>query len=174
MIDANGNELEKYEDKMDICFERPEIRLRHIFQNLWFCNCVFGLIRSSALKRTRLIGNYPGSDAILLCELSLAGKFREINEYLFFRRIHPSMSRKANVTNEAVASWFDPENMGKPVMLKCKYFLEYLRAVKRSRLTFSQKNSCYGVILDEWVRKYWRHMGGECKIFLRHKLGFQR
>ena len=36
---------------------------------------IFGLIRSDVLRRTRLHGNYYGSDKVLLAELSLHGRF---------------------------------------------------------------------------------------------------
>jgi hypothetical protein len=55
-------------------------------RNLVLCNAQFGLIRRSALERTRLHGSYPSSDHVLLAELALLGKFWEIPEALFFRR----------------------------------------------------------------------------------------
>ncbi len=170
LIDEAGNELRKYDDKMDIQFSKAEQRLGHVFRNLWLCNAVFGLIRREALTKTGLIGNYPGSDVVLLAELSLLGQFREIKEFLFFRRIHSRMSKQANRTQQRVAEWFDPENNGKLILPKCKFFIEYLKMIRRSQLTPREKRACYKVVRDEYWNKYWRHMGGECKIFLRHKL----
>ena len=59
-------------------------------------NALFGLMRRDALNRTRLHGAYPSSDYVLLAELALLGRFLYVPERLFFRRIHPAMSRRAN------------------------------------------------------------------------------
>jgi glycosyltransferase involved in cell wall biosynthesis len=174
LIDENGNEVEKYEDKMDIRHGRPQDRLRHVFQNLRLCNAVFGLIRADVLAVTSLIGGYFGSDNVLLAELSLHGKFREIPDYLLFRRMHQGCSRQANSTAMDVAAWFDVNNRGKLILPQCKYFFEYLKVIGRSPLTWGQQIGCYGVFVNEWVARYWKHMGGECKILLRHKLGLLR
>ena len=171
LIDETGNEIKKYDDMMDIRLSSPHERLRHILKNLWLCNAVFGLIRTDALRTTKKIGSFSSSDAILLCELCLRGQFWEIPEYLFLRRFHSDMSRQANRTEIDVAAWFDPANKGKLVLPQCRFFFEYIKAINRSPLTSREKIRCYEVLRDEWVKKYWRHMGGECKILLRHKLG---
>lgn len=50
---------------------------------------IFGLIRTSSLKRTRLFGNYPPADLNLLAELSLTGTFVQVPAYLNLLRRHP-------------------------------------------------------------------------------------
>ena len=156
---------------MDIRLTVPQERLRHILKKLWLCNAVFGLIRSDALRTTRKIGSFFASDVILLCELGLLGQFWEVPEYLFLRRFHPDMSRQTHSAEADVAVWFDSANKGKLILPQCRFFAEYLKAINRSPLTVRQKAGCYKVLMDEWVRIYWRHMGGECKMFLRYKLG---
>jgi glycosyltransferase involved in cell wall biosynthesis len=170
-IDAENRRIRDYEDRMDIRHPRAADRLRHVFRNLVMCNCVFGLIRSDVLGETGLLGNYPASDVVLLSELSLFGQFREIPEKLFLRRLHPGRSLEANPSYESLAVWFDPANRDKLIPPKTKFFVEYLRAVRRSRLSACEKIDCCKVVYDEWFRKYWRWMGGEAKIIIRHKLG---
>ena len=174
LIDEEDNEIKKYDDMMDIRLSVPHERLRHILKNLWLCNAVFGLIRIDALRMTRKIGSFFASDVILLCELGLLGQFWEVPEYLFLRRFHSDMSRQAHCAATDVAAWFDPANKGKLIMPQCRFFFEYLKAINRSPLTSRQKAGCYKVLMDEWIKKYWRHMGGECKMLLQYKLGLLR
>ena len=51
-----------------------------------------GLIRTSALRRTRLLGNYPSSDLVLMAELALHGPFELLPQELFRRRRGPNVS----------------------------------------------------------------------------------
>lgn len=50
-------------------------------------NPIYGLIRSTALKRTRLFRGVFGSDLVLLTELSLLGAFAHIPALLFYLRL---------------------------------------------------------------------------------------
>ena len=48
-----------------------------------------GVIRVSALRQTALNRPLPGSDISMIAELSLRGKFVEIPDRLFVRRLTP-------------------------------------------------------------------------------------
>lgn len=57
---------------------------------IWGLNYNFpirGLMKSNALKRTRLFGNTLGSDIVLLTELSLLGQFAHVPAPLFHNRL---------------------------------------------------------------------------------------
>lgn len=112
-IDAAGQVTEHYVDNVDLCFEGPVARLHHVLKHLDRCNCVFGLIRSDALRKTRLIGNFIASDVVLVRELALLGQFHEIAEPLFRRRIHREQYLEAHRTDQQRIRWFDP-NVRKP------------------------------------------------------------
>ena len=72
---------------------------------------IYGVIRSSVLRQTRLHGAYYGSDWVLLAEIALRGPFCHIHESLFRRRYHPSQSSKrGRFENVAI---FDPQRVGK-------------------------------------------------------------
>ena len=47
-----------------------------------------GVIRREALLETSLYRNYSGADKVLLAELALQGRFHEIGEELFAKRMH--------------------------------------------------------------------------------------
>lgn len=44
---------------------------------------IYGLIRSSAMRKTQLIGNFLGGDIVFINELSLHGKFDQVPSLLF-------------------------------------------------------------------------------------------
>jgi glycosyltransferase involved in cell wall biosynthesis len=64
---------------------------------------VFGVIRRSALERTRLIDTYFGSDRVLLAHLALLGRFMRIDERLMFVRTHPRQS--SSLSRRDRAKW---------------------------------------------------------------------
>ena len=169
IIDQNGAEMSKYQDNLDIRFEKPQDRIRHLFFNIGLCHAGLGLIRMSALKKTRLIGNFPHADVVLLYELSLQGEFWEVPEYLFCRRLH-SESSQADRKPEDISEWFDPANKGKHILPNWRLFIELLKAISRSSLDRSERVCCYALLARLWIPKYWRVMGGEIKIILKDVL----
>jgi hypothetical protein len=60
-----------------------------VIWSLTYCYQVYGVIRSSALRRTGLTRPTIGPDTILLAELSLLGTFAFVPERLFFIRRMP-------------------------------------------------------------------------------------
>lgn len=50
-------------------------------------NVLNGVVRTDALRRTRLIEHYPGADIVLVGHLALLGKIALLNEPLFYRRM---------------------------------------------------------------------------------------
>jgi hypothetical protein len=108
---------------------------------------VFGLIRRDALKTTSLIGRYWSSDRVLLAELSLIGRFHEIDEELFFRRKHTAQSTELTVQNKA--RWVDSK-VRLAVPFQVHAVGGYLRAAWRAPLPWPEKAQCYGVV-GEWA-----------------------
>lgn len=68
--------------------QRPHERFRTVLLGPSFCLDCFGLIRSSALRKTRLILPFYGSEKILSGELGLLGRYGRVQEVLFFVRDH--------------------------------------------------------------------------------------
>jgi GT2 family glycosyltransferase len=74
---------------------------------------VAGLIRRSALERTKLLGSYIGADLTLVSELALAGEIVEVPEALLAVRAHAGSSSfgEATGTPETMHEFINP---GKP------------------------------------------------------------
>ncbi len=160
LIDENGKVEGIYVDDLHLRLPEPHQRLHHFFNHQGLCHPVFGLIRSSVLKQTALIGNFPMSDRNLLGELSLFGEFFEISEYLFLRRIHPEISTYVNATPAQVAAWFDPKKKDKLVLARWRRLLAYLTAIWRAPLRWSQRLVCFFEVAHfALVPKKWGGLG---------------
>ena len=144
LIDQDGRETEPYDDNFRLRSPEPQRRFRGFFSAKWLCNPVFGLIRREVLARTALIGSYRASDRVLLGELSLLGQFEEVPERLFFKRMHPQMSTRANLSDSELANWFDPAQGGRLLYLpRWRWVREYARAIWRAPMPSGQRLHCY-------------------------------
>ena len=81
-----------YEGDIEVLDESPSARLATVITTMSLNNAINGLIRMSALRSTRLIEPYRGSDMVLMSHLALLGKFRLLEESLFFRRMEAGTS----------------------------------------------------------------------------------
>jgi glycosyltransferase involved in cell wall biosynthesis len=70
----------------------PEVRFRDVLAHMWWCNPSFGVMRRDAFLRTSRHGNYWGADKVLLAELALQGRFHQVREQLFAKRVHDGCS----------------------------------------------------------------------------------
>ena len=168
--DCAGEVVSRYDDRLDLRDGDPVARFRRLLDDLNLCNPVFGLARRDALAGTRLIGGYVAADRVLLAELVLSGRVFEIDEPLFFRRLHGGGSQFKNRTPEEVAAWFEPGRRGTPPCPSLRLLREHAAAIHRAPLTMTQKARCAGVLLRVWLPRNWRVMGGEVKDRLRHLL----
>ena len=91
-IDENGGPIDRTDPGFDLRSDIALERFRYVIYATSWVNAIFGLIRTKSLANTRLLPRYPGGDYPLLGELALAGKFVEVPELLFLRRLHPEAS----------------------------------------------------------------------------------
>ena len=68
--------------------DRPEIRFRQVLWEMGWALPLSGVIRKETLLKTSLYSNYYGADKVLLAELALHGRFHQVNEDLFAKRVH--------------------------------------------------------------------------------------
>lgn len=158
-IDAAGNPTTNgYSDGLDLREDDPVDRLRHFynrFKKNTYCEPAFGLVRREVLEKTTLIGNYVAADEIMLAELALRGKFFEVEDSLFYRRIHPAAAGHANRSVKDLAAWYDPKNRSKQHRKRWKMLKGYIEAVKRVPLSKKDRILChYQVAL--WALRHYR------------------
>src|SRR3972149_516187 len=167
LIDENGSEMMKYEDRLHMPYERPHRRLRHFLTKVNLANPVFGLIRSDVLKETQLLGKYFGADYVLLMEICLRGKFFEIPEHLFLRRDHARNSRR--LPRNEIAVWWDSSHRGVYKFIQSRLVSEQFLAISRTGLGWYEKGLCTAQIA-RWIARQWRAKGGRYKATLKKRI----
>jgi len=122
----------------------------------------YGLIRREVLEKTMLQLAHPGSDRILLAELSLHGRFVQIPEYLFQRRIHERQSAGVypNIRDRYV--WVSPALKDKRMFPHWGYLAGYTRAILRTPLSLRDKALCAIEVL-RLIRYSWRELLDDLK-----------
>ncbi len=86
-IDEIGHPMSLCELDFPVSDARPCERFLRQAANLSVNNQInAGLIRTQALRRTRLLADYPSSDLVLMAELALQGPFVLLPDELFQRR----------------------------------------------------------------------------------------
>jgi glycosyltransferase involved in cell wall biosynthesis len=160
-IDEDGNEVGPWDDRFDLSSQRAWNRLAQLVRHLVKSNVLFGLMRRSALERTRMHGAYPSADYVLLSELALLGTWVVVPERLFLRRVHPGMSRLANRRLEDVAEWFEPGTgeEARPEFLRL--FSEHLRSIASSPLGWGERSKAFAAFLPVWFVRHRRGMARE-------------
>ena len=152
LIDSSGEISGLVEDRLAAPpGASPHLRLLQVFRNMAYGNAAFSLLRSDALRRTRLLGGFPSADHVLLAELALAGEFRELPEPLFHRRIHEGISIRANPSAESLTQWFDPQRA--PVRRRqLTLFREQMRGIHSARLSVRERALVYLFYTEAWSR----------------------
>jgi glycosyltransferase involved in cell wall biosynthesis len=156
LINSSGNPIGiSYKSLLNVNDLSPHKRFRDILLHAVWCFEVFGLIRACNLRKTSLIGKYFGSDKVLLAELSLLGRFHEVDRYLFQRRCYAGQSTKMTVSEKA--AWID--SLSKKILPhQAEALAGYLSAAWKTPLTMSQRIQCYLSIarlvfkLDKWKK----------------------
>ena len=150
-IDEAGNPIGVLVDSLAMRPDAPvHARLRRVVAKVLWGNVVFAVIRTDALRRTRLHGNYPTSDHVLLAELALIGSFVEVPELLFLRRQHADTSRRANESVADASLWFDPA--AEPVTNEwSRIFREHLAAIERAELSATERRRVLATFLVTWT-----------------------
>jgi glycosyltransferase involved in cell wall biosynthesis len=163
-IDADGRTTGNWDEGFDASGERASQRLSQLVRHLIKANILFGLVRRSALERTRMHGAYLSADYVLLSELALLGKFVVVPERLFFRRIHPEMSRMAHPDLRSISDWYKP-GAGRTARPEAMHlFVEHIRAIAHSPLGVSERAEVLAVFLPAWFARYKRRMARELHV----------
>jgi glycosyltransferase involved in cell wall biosynthesis len=152
-INENGLPLDIDDPGWDLRSEEAHERLRYTIRAGHWVNPHYGLIRVSALAKTRLIPTYPGGDYRLLAELSLRGKFVEIPERLFLRRIHPKAASQ-NLTNFEWTMEFQTGDRGRMCLPFWHLNVDHFVIIIKSELNLRYKLSLFGSLVRSM---WWQH-----------------
>lgn len=161
IVNERGQTVSSSRD-VDVRSLVPHERLSLVITHLGRCNAVFGLFRLPALRKTRLIGAYPGSDRVLLAELALQGQLWLIGDSMFYRRFHDEGSTFANASRRAEAVWFAGDRPSALYRVPTsRRFIGVANAIHHASLTHDEKVRCWHVLGRDWLRRYGREMASE-------------
>jgi len=130
----------------------------------WFPVFAFALYTTEAVRKTHLLGSFPGADRILVAELAMQGDFVEVPEELYFQRLHPASGWTARKNLQEEATWFDPRSRA-PKFPKLSMYFRYLSAIHCAPIALHKKLARYFDLGDRLVE------GGVNG--LRRKLGME-
>ena len=155
MIDAAGKQIDTREHSLELSDARPSERFaKYAYQcdEGSMCDPVFGLFRTSVLRKTKLLGAYIAADMILLGEMALRGRIVEIPEYLFFERYHDEGSVLSNPTLDDRAAWFDLKSRGKLINQAphFRWLWELCAGIERASLGQRERLRCY-LAMRHWL-----------------------
>ena len=134
---------DSYRDGFNLREEEAHIRFRNFFDTGILYHPVFGLMRSTILGQTPLIGSFASSDIALLGELAIRGKCYELPDPLAFRRVHQQNSIYANPSNTLVTQWFNPKVKPGRLTTRQKLSLEHTKSMYRAPLSWSERMKCF-------------------------------
>jgi glycosyltransferase involved in cell wall biosynthesis len=169
IVDEHGQRIRELRYELALDAEEPSRRYRAFcahFSRLenFHCNPVFGLIRADVLRQTPRIGAYWGSDAVLLGELALRGRFHRLDDNLFFRRDHAERALSANSTPASVTAWFDPRKSGPWRFPRWRCLYEHARSIARAPMSVRERLACWGALLRS---TRWRLMARDVRNVAR-------
>lgn len=145
-IDAAGNVLGDYDDNLHLVEDSPRDRFLRLMRDIGLCHADLGLIRRSAMQKTRLMTNERHCDVHFVAELALYGKFWLLTEPLFYRRLHSQSSSWDLHDETRQRTYYDPKRIDRLGMHVWRKYSRLSGAVVRSPLTIRDKASLLGNI----------------------------
>jgi glycosyltransferase involved in cell wall biosynthesis len=151
IIDENGKITEHYSDNLNLQQAKASDRFINYFKSVGFTNAIYGLMRTSMMANTMLFGNgrIPAADIIFMAELTLHGKFIEIPQQLFCRRMH-SQASSWDRKNEAVQQTFWKGRAEGWTLPNWKKHLACFSAIRSAHIGSFEKVKLYKFIL-RWM-----------------------
>jgi len=142
LIDGEGKIIGEFEEGLHLMAERPSERWKVVQRNLRLGNLHYGLTRADKFRKTGLLRNYTGGDFPLIAEMSLFGKFYEIPDAFFYRRMHETDS-SALKNSADVMAFYDPRKRDNLFLYNWVHLGANLRSIARAPISFSEKFRLY-------------------------------
>jgi glycosyltransferase involved in cell wall biosynthesis len=154
LIDSQGTVTRDFDENLHLMDDRPSERWKGVQRNLRLGNLHYGLYRADLFRKTGLLRNYNGGDFPLIAEMSLYGKFFEISDAFFYRRIHEEATT-AMTSSADVMAFYDPAKRDKFFLYNWVHFGANLKSIARAPISFSEKMRTYWFELRRlaWSRR---------------------
>jgi len=162
-----GGETEDYPDPaLEAKDERPCRRYQWVVTRTRLNNMLNGMFRSQVLRRTPLIRPFLSSDVALMAEVALFGKFAEIPDVLFHRRMDAQSATKY-FSDDKLTKHFVPGGAGKRLLLQTwRMVFAHLGAAMRVRIE-ARERACLLVFAAKCFIWSWRELWDDIVIACR-------
>ena len=138
-IDDQGAVIREYPFPVDVATASRRRLFRLYAGGGHIVHEVFGIIRSSTLRETKLIDGYVGSDLVLLGKLALRGRFHQVPERLFLHREHAGRSTIATAGVQGFTQWYDSSKSGRFVAPYWRRIYENAKSVAAGPIPAAEK-----------------------------------
>ena len=154
-IDAQGTQIGLYDSRLTGA-DSPSPSERFAWMVLRSHTCVdfFGLIRREALRSSLLHGTFHGADRALLAQMALRGRMIQLPAPLLNMREHPNRYTRLQRRSADRAAWHDSARAGHASFPAWRLYGEYLKLVRRERLTPQERARCYAVLARWWLSNW--------------------
>lgn len=142
LIDDEGQLIENYNDNLHLQQDNPADRFIDCRNRTGLSNVLYGLMRREQLSKTALFGNFVASDMNLIAELTLYGKFYELPERRFSRRMHELSSSHDRTDETRQRNFWDPSKR-RLLMQSWRGLSAYFSAARRAPLSVSDRHRIY-------------------------------
>lgn len=166
VIDEAGEVTGVLGVEVDTTSDRPHDRLHHVIRSDYLCVQLYGVMRTEALRRTKVFVGYYGCDRNTLAELALLGKLREVPQYMFLHRIYPDALGAATAYGKTVDEllMIDPGTDWHRRSTNSTIFLNYFRSVRSLVRARSDRFRCYGSLCGLLIEQLLRTLGRRLRL----------
>lgn len=154
LVDDAAGTTEQYQDGLHLMDDAPCKRFTRLLSSIRLNNAMNGVIRSSALAQTKLIKTHFASDIIMMAELALHGKFFEVPEFLYHRRMDPQTATRMKSAEQVLEHYY-PKRDNRMLFQHWRINAGYFGAVARAPISLMQKFICYRHLFRQiiWSRR---------------------
>ena len=125
------------------------------------CYEFFGLSRREIIERTSQHDAYYGSDKVLLCELAMMGKIKEVLDATGYFRIHGEQSQSLK-SHEERSQWISPNLSYGVFFSRFKCLQGYYHSIIAYPTPLAERIECFWILIA-WSINWsnWRGMLGD-------------
>ena len=143
LVDEVTGSTSHYEGDVELLDERAPDRFRRVCRSWALNNAQSGLFRLDVLRKTGLDRTYISGDLVLMAELALYGRFRQVPGATLFRRVG-SQSMSSRLPTSQLEELIDPLTKGEQLVAWPRH-LDMMASVLRSPVAISDKLECLGI-----------------------------
>ena len=149
----------------------PSDRYWEVLYRTTECYEFFGLSRRNIIEQTSQHDAFYGSDKVLLCELAMMGKIKEVPNAIGYFRIHAEQSQSLQSSKER-AEWISPDLNYGAFMSRVKCLQGYYHSIFAYPVSLSERFKCLWTLIVWSINlSNWQSMLREV---LRLKLNIQK